>query len=154
MMRATENRELIEIAEHAISAGQSVRMVAGGWSMFPFFRPRDVLTIAPVNIQEINAGELVVFRRDGRWIAHRVIRIQKSETEITLVTCGDGCLFSDEPISEGIFVGRVIAMSRDGHSKSIVLSDYYHRVMRIFGRLLRPIFWSIKKVLLRLNWLK
>jgi signal peptidase I len=154
MANENESSALIEIAEHAILAGKTVRMLAGGWSMFPFFRPGDQLTIVPVNLQEVTKGELVVFRRQGRWIAHRVVGTQKNDGEKILLTCGDGCLFADEPVSQAIFVGHVVGMTRGDHYESIVISALYHRLMRFFGPLLRPIFWLIKKVLLRLKLLK
>src|SRR4030095_8213006 len=56
-----------------------------GSSMFPSVRPGDVLTIRRCAMSAVESGAIVLFTRDGRLFAHRVVARRNTH----LVTRGD-----------------------------------------------------------------
>ena len=74
--------EALSLRKKLIENNHSVKVVASGYSMYPFMRPGDVQTISPVPMEEIKVGDVAVFERNNDWISHRVIDIQNNNNEI------------------------------------------------------------------------
>lgn len=94
------------VAEVADSFGR-VRLRVSGTSMAPGIRPGDLLSVERAKLKEISAGQVVVFSREGRLIAHRVIAKTENAGETCLVTRGDRRWRNDAPVSSAEVVGRV-----------------------------------------------
>ncbi|MBI5501182.1 MAG: S24/S26 family peptidase [Deltaproteobacteria bacterium] len=65
------------------------RVRAYGRSMWPFVPPGTTLAVAPLGERLPEVGEIVVGVRGGHVIAHRVVRVEASSTETSIVTRGD-----------------------------------------------------------------
>lgn len=125
------------VAEVVRTYGQ-VHLKVSGTSMLPSIWPGDVLTISPVDIADVIAGQIVVFSRSSFLVTHRVICNSGS----TLVTRGDSLPLADPPISKDELLGRVVSVLRNG--RHIDLSpDWWHpigcwilRRSRFFARVL------------------
>ena len=100
-------------AEVADSFGR-VRLRVSGTSMAPAIRPGDLLSVEPADPAELSPGEIVVFTREGRLIAHRLVGKTESVGEGFLVTRGDRARRNDSPVSGAELVGRVTGIERGG----------------------------------------
>jgi len=83
------------------------RLPVNGASMLPTQWPGDLLEVRRTDPAEIRLGDLVVFDRHGRLIAHRVI----ADSPVTL-TQGDRLRHPDAPLSGGEILGCVTAIYR------------------------------------------
>jgi ribosomal protein S18 acetylase RimI-like enzyme len=91
--------------------GAPLRTMVRGFSMTPFLRDGDVLTIAPLKGKP-RIGEVVAFRHpeSGRLAIHRlVLRTKKG-----WLAWGDNCPEPDGEIVSGDILGRVIRAERGG----------------------------------------
>lgn len=78
--------------------------------MAPAIRPGDLLSVESVAVDQVCPGEIVVFTREGRLVAHRLL----AKTECYLITRGDRARQNDSPVSRNNFVGRVTCIKRGG----------------------------------------
>ena len=92
--------------------GQPVRMRMGGYSMFPLMLPGDVGVISKVPLEDIRRGEVVVFDRGDKWIAHRLVGIQESGADVVFITQGDSIPFPDAPFGHDALRGVIRSVSR------------------------------------------
>lgn len=102
------------LRKQLIENKHSVKVVASGYSMFPFMRKGDVQTISPVPIEEIQIGDVAVFERNDDWISHRVISIRKTNNETTLILRGDTCMQIDPLVTKENYIGKTVAFERRG----------------------------------------
>jgi signal peptidase I len=100
-------------AEVADSFGR-VRLRVSGTSMAPAVRPGDLLSVEGAKLKKISEGQVVVFSRGGRLIAHRVVTQTEKAGESYLVTRGDRRWRNDVPVSSAEVVGRVTGIERGG----------------------------------------
>jgi hypothetical protein len=109
--------------------------------MLPTLWPGDVLEVRRERAAEISPGDLVLFERDGRFIAHRVVEVRdsgfgtrdpgeptpwpeslgpgpgsrvSSPESRTLITRGDRTRQCDPPVLPDELLGRVAAIVRGG----------------------------------------
>ncbi len=89
-----------------------------GSSMLPFIQDGDRVLVAHGHTG-VRRGDVVVFRREGQMVAHRVIRTHGSDASPTFVTKGDNAPQFDPPLSADEIVGRVLAIERDARHTSL-----------------------------------
>jgi signal peptidase len=104
-------------AEHTVRAalrtrGIAILRVAGG-SMGPWVHPGDFVVIRQKRLDELNAGCIVVFAREGRLVIHRILRRGTQGGERVLFTKGDAAQRPDEPICVKELLGQVISIERE-----------------------------------------
>jgi signal peptidase I len=75
-----------------------------GGSMLPAIRPGDVLLVRAAAAEEIAPGQVVLFERDGRLFAHRVV---KRTGNGLFRTRGDSHWRADPPVGETEILGIV-----------------------------------------------
>ena len=97
------------IAEVARRFGE-VRLKVTGTSMLPSLWPGDILTVRRQGTAEI--GEVVMFARQGRLVAHRVVGKTLRQDRTVLVTRGDRLRKPDPPVYAEELLGRVMAIER------------------------------------------
>jgi hypothetical protein len=106
-----------EIAEELLTAGVAFRFQARGRSMLPIIYDGDILHVRAINPQDVRTGEIVLFKDNKGFKAHRVLRKEKD----LFVTRGDsgvepGCIIRGEQImgkiaaKECAYTGRVVAL--------------------------------------------
>jgi signal peptidase I len=106
-----------ELRKEAISKGHSVQTVASGYSMFPFLRIGDLLTVEPVPMETIKLGDIVVFESGGKWIAHRVINIRSKADGLGFLLRGDTCIEFDPVVNKENYIGSVRVFTRMNSKK-------------------------------------
>ena len=75
--------------------------------MAPALRDGDRLRVVPGGGA---IGEIVVARRGGVLVAHRLVRVERA----LAITRGDGCRTDDPPVPVSALVGRVVEVERGG----------------------------------------
>ncbi len=83
--------------------------------MLPAVMPGDTLTVKRVRSGAVCEGDIVLFGRDRRLCAHRVVATGQAP-DTTLVTRGDAMPTSDPPISDAELLGKVSRIVRNGKS--------------------------------------
>jgi len=101
-----------EMAAEVLRSSGTLRLRVMGWSMLPSIWPGDMLVVERVESAEVVEGDIVLFVRHRRLIAHRVMKNHRS----TMVTCGDSMQAPDSPVSEDEFLGRVSSIVRNGRN--------------------------------------
>lgn len=100
------------------SAGQHYLPVTGT-SMLPFIQAGDYVLVSHGE-RRIGCGDIVVFRKEGELIAHRVIGIDPSaQTGPAVYTRGDNSSLPDPLLNPGDILGRVVALKRGDRLWSI-----------------------------------
>jgi signal peptidase I len=91
-----------------------VRIRVFGTSMMPALNPGDVISIQRAAIEEVSPGNIVLFLRDRRLFAHRVVKKLGGPDDLRLITRGDRLQQNDPPVSQSEMLGRVIRAERNG----------------------------------------
>ena len=102
--------------------------------MSPFIKAGSVLTVKKV--EKILVGDVVVYRRKGEFIAHRVIKKTHDGGEVFLVTKGDNLFYKDEPIEEDQILGKVVRVEKQG--KTISMNCFSSNILNRLLALLSP----------------
>ena len=95
-----------------IQKGASLHTTVRGFSMSPFIRDEDVVTIAPMKGGPPRVGEVVAFVKPGcgRLAVHRVVAAEGTGWLIR----GDNCPEPDGVVATEKIIGRVVAVERKG----------------------------------------
>jgi hypothetical protein len=101
-----------QLVAKALRGGHEVHLRVTGTSMLPAVRSGDILCVRPSVTAEF--GEIVLFARDGRFFAHRVIARHDSNDGLQLLTRGDALATTDMPVRVVELLGTVTAISRRG----------------------------------------
>ena len=109
-------------------AGKQHYIPITGRSMFPLIRDGDHVLVAHGCV-DVRRGDVIVFRYEGKLIAHRVIYV--AEGGHTFITKGDNVLQFDPPLSANEVVGRVLTIKRGERQMSLDTA-----VWRILGWLI------------------
>jgi len=100
------------LASETLRSSGSLRLQVTGWSMLPAVMPGEVLIVERVEPKNVSAGDVVLFERDHRLFAHRVIALDHSDGG--MITKGDAMLRPDRPVSESELLGKVSFLIRNG----------------------------------------
>ncbi len=103
-----------ELAAEVLRSSGKLRLQVTGWSMLPSLLPNDTLMLERSQGEEVSAGEIVLFLRDRRLFAHRVVAKTGQGSDLRIVTQGDGNAQPDPAVSESELLGRVNFVMRDG----------------------------------------
>lgn len=102
-----------ELLRAMVERGRSLRTRVRGFSMSPFIRDNDVLTIAPMNGRAPRIGEVVAFvlLDTGRLAIHRIIARVGSGWLVR----GDNSPKADGVVARQNILGVVTRVERNGH---------------------------------------
>jgi len=101
-----------ELAAETVRAFGALRLRVTGSSMLPAIRPGDVLLIRQCGVDGPAVGDVVLFTRERRLFAHRVV----ARSGAGLVTQGDGVARPDPRVDATELLGRVSHVLRRGRS--------------------------------------
>ena len=104
---------LLDLMTDVLATGSALRFKARGWSMTPFIRDGDVITIVPITMDRCRLGEVVAFTHPetGHLVVHRIIGGNGSDYLIQ----GDSAVDeTDGIISHDQLLGKVSRVERDG----------------------------------------
>ena len=105
---------LLELMQAVLAKSVPFRFRARGWSMTPFIRDGDIITITPIQDKRPVLGDIVAFIRptENRLVVHRIVNLHGSDFMI------QGDCAPDHPdgvIPAGNLLGKVARIERDGH---------------------------------------
>jgi len=108
---------LLDICKKVLDKGLLFRFKAKGFSMFPFIRDGDIITISPLNGSSPRIGDVVAFVNSNkqRLVVHRIIKRINSSFIIT----GDNIPQADGLIPLSDIFGRVVRIERN--SRRVIL---------------------------------
>lgn len=132
-----------------LNEGKTVQVPVYGMSMFPILMPRDSVQIRRITFDEMKPGQVLVFEREGQWIAHRLIK--KDFQTGLLITRGDGLPYHDEPITANNIKGIIIKVIKTRSPFAWSINTRIDRFMiwavpvtgRIFWYLGKTVSWGI-----------
>ena len=122
-------REILDALEIALRRGRQICVQASGLSMGAPFASTDGIVIQSADSSGLRPGMIVVYRRDNRWIVHRVIRTFGRNAEYLCVAKGDGVNRLDRPfVAREEYVGLVVGIRAGERTRMFTARD------RIKGR--------------------
>src|SRR5690349_17522257 len=126
-------RDLLHEVLHSFG---EVRLRVHGTSMLPAIWPGDTVTVRGIQIAQLQLGDIVLFGRDDRLYAHRLIRKFIRDGREFLITRGDRHRQSDPPVSAEEVLGRVESILREGSSVEVKTSpSLFSYALRQLSRL-------------------
>ncbi len=115
-----DSPDLLEYARCELSRSRHIHIRISGSSMRPMIDDGDIVTIAPIEADTINAQDIVlVTTQCGTALVHRVISLQAREGELYALTRGDYSRYHDTPLPLSRVLGRVVALQRKGKGKVV-----------------------------------
>jgi hypothetical protein len=106
------NASQLELLLAMKERGVSLKTMVRGFSMTPFIRNLDVLTIAPLGNHRLRLGDVVAFKHPdtGRLALHRIIR----STASGWLVKGDNSRKPDSEVPSNLILGCVTRVERRG----------------------------------------
>lgn len=136
---------VLTLATEMLRSFGEFRFVAWGSSMVPSIFPGDTLIVRRTSPEGACRGEVVLFAREGRFYAHRLVGKTREGGPIRLIARGDALGKNDPPFAEKELLGRVTAVIRRG--KRIELDDAHSAASQ---RLLQ---WIVHRYGSSVKWL-
>jgi signal peptidase I len=124
-----------DLAIEVVGRFGCARFRVSGTSMVPAIRPGDLISVERAGVEEISSGEIVVFARESRLVAHRVVGRTGIPGESYLVARGDRTRRNDALVSSAKLVGRVMRIERGGFR--VRLASRLNMTQRVISHLLR-----------------
>lgn len=78
--------------------------LSSGVSMFPTIWPQSVLRAVKYPLERIDKGDIVIFQREQKMVAHRVVEVGDGY----LRTQGDSCQVKDEVVDSSNYLCKVV----------------------------------------------
>lgn len=86
-----------------------------GVSMLPLIREgRDMFIITSKGEGRCRAGDVVLYRRNGNYVLHRIVDVRPND----YVILGDNCICREYGITDGDILGTMTGFIRDGREHS------------------------------------
>ena len=133
-----ETPGFLEEARQLLSRNLPVELRMSGSSMRPAIEDGDIITIEPIADAPIRQGDIVLYHsRHDTAVIHRIIRVDRSSTDRSVVTRGDAASQNDMAVPAHRVLGRVklieragerIDMVRPKRSFKQVLAGWLHRL--------------------------
>jgi phage repressor protein C with HTH and peptisase S24 domain len=142
--------DLSEVMSSILALGNQVRIRAKGWSMSPFIRDMDIITIAPLCKDSVKLGDIVAFTGEAgensfRLGIHRVV--QKLEDGSYLIKGDNTANDPDGIVPQNRILGRVIKIERNNRIVRFGLGRERFMIAQLSKRdMLFPIITSMRKL--------
>ena len=139
-----------ELITELLQEGYKVNFSAPGHSMFPTIMANETIMVEPIDPGTVRLRDIILYRTNGRLIAHRVIRIEKekngavtefpSANRLQFVVRGDASRSCDDPVKAGQILGKVVSIERNGchidpyglsHKISCLARSWANRIKRL-----------------------
>ncbi len=118
-----------DLSGELLSLGLGVRFRAPGTSMHPTIRHGDLITVEPVEPSNLKRGDIILYRLQNGFIAHRIVNIEKRNgCGLTFLLRGDASVTDDAPVNPEQVLGKVVCLER-GHRRI----DPYSRRVRLWS---------------------
>lgn len=116
-----ESPDFLERSRQNLSRSLTVEICMSGSSMSPAIEDGDLVMIEPINDGRINQGDIILYQsRFDTAVIHRVIRVERSSNDRTVITRGDAASQNDLAIPFNKILGRVKHIERAGEQIKMV----------------------------------
>jgi len=119
----------LELAE---SGSDTFSLTVNGTSMRPALRPGDRIVVQKTPVEQLQVGDLVVFRRENVVITHRLLRGKDDQ----LLTKGDNMRLLDPPVRAEAVLGRADQLLGGRGPLGVAWLSWWEAKMYGWGRLL------------------
>jgi signal peptidase len=103
-----------DLSTELLSRGCGVRFRAPGTSMHPTIRHMDLITVEPVAPSNLKRGDIILYRLQKSFIAHRIVSIEEQDgCGLTFILRGDGSTAYDAPVKSAQVLGKVVSLERN-----------------------------------------
>jgi len=102
------------VAAEALRRWGVLKLRATGVSMLPTLWPGDLLTVYSRRPEQVGPGDIVLYRRGGRFFIHRVVSKSLIGNESFLIARGDCMSEEDPPVRSGEVLGKITKIERAG----------------------------------------
>lgn len=138
--------DLVALLKSVLDKGVPFRFQAKGFSMSPFIKDGDVITVSPLSGALPRLSDVVAFihPKTGRLVVHRMV----GKKDNYFIVKGDNISDSDDLISRTNILGSVIKVERDG--KKVFLGYGQERFLIAFltrRGLLYPFLYPIWRIM-------
>jgi hypothetical protein len=117
--------DLDELLLDLLHSEGKLTLPARGFSMRRHDRWADTLVLYPVDVNRLRIGSVLVFRRHGIWVAHRVIWVFPKDDPRLCVTKGDAFMAFDRPaVMKGDEVAVVGAIATGDRVQSLTATRW------------------------------
>ena len=131
-MNPISNGEFLDALEQAIRQGKPITVPVSGVSMGARFAAVDAIVVAPAPLSALRAGMIVVYRRENKWVVHRVVRVLRNASDRLCITKGDGINRLDHPpVSRQEYIGVVTAVQCGLRTRVFTFRDRVHGLWRV-----------------------
>jgi signal peptidase I len=109
-----KNIDAIETVVAVLRSGNSVKLRAEGYSMFPTLMPGDRVTVRPLSSGKLpEAGSVVVYEDTNGLTLHRLVKVIESDTgQPQFITRGDSMTEPDSPCQFYQLLGVAVSYKR------------------------------------------
>jgi len=138
-------RALVELLDAVLQKGMDARFQAKGFSMAPFIKNEDVVTLSPLQNSFPGVGDVIAFVLHGtdKLCVHRVVGKEGN----LYVTKGDSSSEADESVPIENILGFVRRVERNGKEVFLGLGPERYLIAFLGGRgLLLPLILPVSKV--------
>jgi hypothetical protein len=112
-LNAERSALVADVLRHNSHSRQVVRLRVHGESMLPTLWPGDVVEIESCSLEDVRPGEIVLARREGRLILHRLIA---PCTPNGFLLRGDSMPSPDPPFPPETLLGRIAGRCDEGRT--------------------------------------
>jgi hypothetical protein len=148
-------RSLTGLLIDVLHKGAAFRFRARGFSMSPFIKDKDVITVVPLSSYEPSLGDVVVFISPGteELVIHRLVG--KRDSSHVLIK-GDNLPALEHLVAKRRILGRVERVERDGRKVALGLGPEKALIALLSRRrlllpLLLPVWRIIRSILRRFS---
>lgn len=138
-----------------LKRGEQVQTPLYGYCMRPVIDDGDTVIIAPIKLDKLVCGDIVVYQNEDKLKIHRLLGFSKKTGEKCLITKGDKCITIDPPASSSLYLGKVTTVQKK--DKVLKLDSMKWKIINYsIGKLTQPLmfltnlFKRIKRVVKRI----
>lgn len=136
-----------DIAKAVTDKGGKFRFLARGFSMSPFIKDGDLITVSPLKGKRLKKGDIVAFfdpAQNHKLYVHRIIHIKKDGYQIK----GDNLYMPDGFFSQDKILGVISEVSRDGKKIFFGIQNGT-RAIAIFSKwgFLAPVLFAFRRII-------
>jgi signal peptidase I len=113
--------------------------------MFPFLMHNDVVQISSVETEHLKRGDIVVFKLNNRWVAHRLVK--KNIDKKLFYTRGDSRTTKDLPVNQSQIKGIVVKIVKSRWKLAHFSIGKSGKYISFFSPITAPIFRLIIKLM-------
>ena len=122
-----------ELITELLQDGYKVSFSAPGHSMYPTIMANETILVEPIDPETVKQGDIILYRTNGRLVAHRVVGINMLIDDSSLsysdfgaqssalsplrffILRGDASSTCDKPVKFDQILGKVVSVERKGY---------------------------------------